>query len=213
MVLREVQGVEMDERQLIDSLRKGEEEAYQELLELYLPQVYRLAHGITQDPMEAQDVAQEVFLSIFKKVKEFQGNSSLLTWIYRIAVNASLDKVRSRHRRKETVSLEEYLPSFTPEGRHANEIADWSEAPLDRLLNREARHKIQEALDALHDDLRVVLVMKDVEGFPLKEICDILELSLPAVKSRLHRARLVLRGALSSYFQEGERTKSHEGSG
>lgn len=203
----------MDEKRLVDSLRKGEDEAYQELLEHYLPQVYRLAHGITQDPMEAQDVTQEVFLSVFKKVGEFQGDSSLLTWIYRIAVNASLDKVRSRQRRKETVSIEEYLPSFTPEGRHAQEIVDWSEAPLDRLLNREARYKIQEAIEALNDDLKVVLVMKDMEGFPLKEICDILELSLPAVKSRLHRARLVLRGALSSYFQEVVRPKSHEGSG
>ncbi len=203
----------MHEEQLVDSLRRGEDQAYQWLLENYLPQVYRLAHGITQDPMEAQDVTQEVFLSIFKKVREFQGNSSLLTWIYRIAVNASLDKVRSRQRRKETVSIEEYLPSFTPDGRHAQEIADWSEMPLERLLNREARHKIQEAIEALPDDLRVVLVMKDVEGFPLKQICDILELSLPAVKSRLHRARLVLRGALSSYFQEGARPKSHEGSG
>lgn len=203
----------MEEEQLLDSLRRGEDEAYEELLEHYLPQVYRLAYGITQDPMDAQDVTQEVFLSVFKKVREFQGNSSLLTWIYRIAVNASLDKVRSRQRRKETVSLEEYLPSFTPDGRHAQEIVDWSEAPLDRLLNQEARYKIQEALQALHDEYRVVLVMKDVEGFSLKEICDILELSLPAVKSRLHRARLVLRGALSSYFQEGQRPKSHEGSG
>jgi RNA polymerase sigma-70 factor (ECF subfamily) len=202
----------MDEAELIGRLRLGEDQAYEELLERYLPQVYRLAHGITQDPMEAQDVTQEVFLSVFKKVGEFHGKSSLLTWIYRITVNASLDRVRSRQRRRESVPIEAYLPSFTPEGRHAQEIVDWSEAPLDRLLNREARKKIQEALEGLHEDLRVVLVMKDVEGFPLKEICDILELSLPAVKSRLHRARLVLRGALSSYFQEEAGSKGNEGS-
>jgi len=180
------------------------------MVDQYLPQIYRLAYGVTQDVMDAQDVVQDVLVSVFRRVQDFEEKSSLGTWIYRITVNASLDRVRSRQRRKETLSLEEFLPSFTAEGEHAAEIVDWSEAPLDHLLTDESRRKIQEAIDALPEEQRLVLVMKDVEDFPLKEICEILDLTLPAVKSRLHRARLGLRGVLASYFGEKVRPASHD---
>ncbi len=189
------------EAQLVEGLRKRDPDAYKVMVEQYLPQIYRLAYGITQDLMEAQDIAQEVLLTVFTKVEGFQEKSAIHTWIYRITVNASLDRVRARQR-KETLPIEDFLPTFTPEGWHAQEIVDWSDAPLDQLLDEEARRKIREAIDALPEEMRVVLVMKDVEGLSLKEIGEILELSLPAVKSRLHRARLVLRGVLASYFQE-----------
>ena len=200
----------MDEQALLGGLRSGDSQAYEEVTERFAPQIYRLAYGITQDSMDAQDITQDVMLTIFRRVDEFEGRSSIQTWLYRIAVNASLDRVRSRQRRQETVSIDEYLPSFTPEGMHAEEIVDWSELPLDHLLMQESQQKLQESINSLPEDLKVVLVMKDVEGFHLKEICDILELSLPAVKSRLHRARLALRGMLSSYFREKERHKTHE---
>ena len=189
------------EAQLVEGLRKGDPDAYKAMVERYIPQIYRLAYGITQDLMEAQDVTQDVLLTVFRRVEDFQEKSTIHTWIYRITVNASLDRVRARQR-KETLPIEDFLPTFTPEGRHAQEIVDWSEAPLDQLLDEEARRKIREAIDALPEETRVVLVMKDIEGLSLKEIGEILELSLPAIKSRLHRARLVLRGVLASYFQE-----------
>jgi RNA polymerase sigma-70 factor (ECF subfamily) len=199
----------MKEGQLVRGLQEGDARAYREMVDLHLPQIYRLAHSITQDVMEAQDVAQEVLLSVFRRVDDFQEKSAIGTWIYRITVNASLDRVRSRQRRKETVPLDEFLPTFTPDGEHAQEIVDWSEEPLDHLLSQEARVKIQEAIDSLGEDQRVVLVMKDIEEFTLKEIGEILDLSLPAVKSRLHRARLALRGALASYFREKGRQNGH----
>lgn len=191
-----------DEAQLLEGLREGDPEAFREMVDSFAPQIYRLAYGITQDSMEAQDVTQEVFIRILRRIEDFQERASISTWIYRITVNAGLDRVRARQRKREILPIEAYLPSFTPEGTYAEEIVDWSEAPLDHLLNREALEKIQDAIDGLPEDLRVVLVMKDVEGLHLKDICEILELSLPAVKSRLHRARLVLRGVLSNYFEE-----------
>jgi RNA polymerase sigma-70 factor (ECF subfamily) len=200
----------MDDDTLLERLRSGDSHAYLEITERFAPQIYRLAYGITQDSMEAQDTTQDVLLTIFRRIEDFQGRSSIQTWIYRIAVNASLDRVRARQRRHETLSIEEYLPSFTADGMHAEEIVDWSELPLDHLLNHEAQQKLQESIDSLPEDLKVVLVMKDVEGFHLKEIVEILELSLPAVKSRLHRARLALRGMLSSYFQDKEWNVAHE---
>jgi RNA polymerase sigma-70 factor (ECF subfamily) len=189
------------EAQLVERLRKGDPEAYQAMADQYLSQIYRLAYGITQDLMEAQDIAQDVLLTVFRRVEDFQEKSTIHTWIYRITVNASLDRVRARQR-KETLPIEDFLPTFTSEGKHAQEIVDWSEAPLDQLLGEEARRKIRDAIDALPGEMKVVLVMKDVEGLPLKDIGEILDLSLPAVKSRLHRARLALRGVLASYFQE-----------
>jgi RNA polymerase sigma-70 factor (ECF subfamily) len=197
---------------LVQGLREGQPEAYRVMVETYLPQIYRLAYGITQDVMEAQDVTQDVLLAVFRRVEAFEERSAVLTWMYRITVNASLDRVRSRRRRRETVPLDEFLPTFTEEGRHAQEIVDWSQAPLDHLLSAEARRTIQEAIDSLPEDLKAVLVMKDVEGFSLRDMGEILELSLPAVKSRLHRARLALRGMLSSYFRETMRHGTHEGS-
>ena len=187
---------------LIEELRKGEPEAFDQVVEDYSNQIFRLAYGITHDAMEAQDIIQDVLVTLFRKINEFQGKSSILTWLYRVTVNASLDRVRKRKRRSEILDLEEYLPKFKQDGHIAEDVVDWSQAPLDNLLNREAMEKIKEAIDSLPEEMRVVLIMKDVEGFQLKQICDVLELSLPAIKSRLHRARMALRGILASYFAE-----------
>lgn len=192
----------MDQKQALGRLRLGDPQVYEQVLGEMLPGLYRLAHGITQDPMEAQDAVQDALVSMVKRLEDFQERSSLSTWLYRITVNASMDKVRGRRRRGETIPIEEYLPLFTEEGRYAQEIVDWSDAPLERLLSSEAAERIRQAIASLPEEQRVVLVMKDMEDFPLAEIAQTLELSLPAVKSRLHRARLALRGVLASYFRE-----------
>jgi RNA polymerase sigma-70 factor (ECF subfamily) len=192
----------MDQGQALIKMRLGDQEIYEEVLQEMLPALYRLAYGITQDSMEAQDAVQDALVSMVRRLGDFQERSSLATWLYRITVNASLDKLRSRRRRGETIPIEEFLPLFTEEGRYAQEVVDWSEAPLERLLSSEAAERIRQAIASLPEEQRVVLVMKDVEDFSLSEISRTLELSLPAVKSRLHRARLALRGVLASYFKE-----------
>ncbi len=192
----------MDQTQALDKMRLGDQGVYEQVMEEMLPGLYRLAYGITQDAMEAQDAVQDALLSMVRRLEDFQERSSLSTWLYRITVNASLDRVRGRRRRGETIPIEEFLPAFTEEGRYAEEVVDWSQAPLDRLLSSEAQERIQQAIASLPEEQRVVLVMKDMEEFPLSEIARTLDLSVAAVKSRLHRARLALRGVLSSYFRE-----------
>lgn len=208
----------MNQNHVLVKMRLGDDGTYEQVVEQMLPALYRLAYGITQDPMEAQDAVQDALVSMVRKLEDFQERSSLATWLYRITVNASLDKVRSRRRRGETIPLEDYLPSFTEEGRYAEEVVDWSDAPLERLLMSEAAERIRRAIDSLPEEQRAVLVMKDMEDFSLSEIATTLELSLPAVKSRLHRARLALRGVLASYFKErqapkmtvGKRSRKHK---
>jgi RNA polymerase sigma-70 factor (ECF subfamily) len=192
----------MDQGQVITKMRLGDSQVYKQVMEEMLPGLYRLAYGITQDPMEAQDAVQDALVSMIRRIGDFQERSSLATWLYRITVNASLDRVRGRRRRGETIPIEEFLPRFTEEGRYAEEVVDWSDAPLDRLLSSEAAERIQQAIASLPEEQRVVLVMKDMEELALSEIARALELSIPAVKSRLHRARLALRGVLASYFRE-----------
>lgn len=192
----------MDQEQALIKMRLGHKEIDEQVVGEMLPTLYRLAYGITQDPMEAQDAVQDALVSMVRKLEDFQERSSLATWLYRITVNASLDKLRRRSRRGQTISIEEFLPLFTEEGRYAEEVVDWSDAPLERLLSSEAAERIRQAIGSLPEEQRVVLVMKDMEDFSLSEIAHTLELSLPAVKSRLHRARLALRGVLASYFKE-----------
>lgn len=208
----------MDQKQASVKTRLADPGTYEQAVGEMLPGLYRLAYGITQDPMEAQDAVQDALLSMVRRLGDFQERSSLATWLYRITVNASLDRLRKRHRRGETIPIEEFLPLFTEEGRYAEEVVDWSDAPLERLLSSEAAERIRQAIASLPEEQRVVLVMKDMEDFSLSEIASTLELSLPAVKSRLHRARLALRGVLASYFKErqgsavtvGKKTKKHK---
>lgn len=200
----------MDQQEIVRQMRMGDPQAYEEIVEALIPRLYTLAYGITQDHMEAQDAVQDAMVAMVRRLGDFQERSSLATWLYRIAVNASLDRVRTRQRRGETIPIEEFLPRFTEEGRYAEEVVDWSNAPLERLLNSEAKKRIQQAIGSLPEEQRVVLILKDVEDFPLAEIGKMLDLSLPAVKSRLHRARLALRGVLASYFRERQSLKVSE---
>jgi RNA polymerase sigma-70 factor (ECF subfamily) len=192
-----------DEKRLLQGLRTGMHEAYSEFIDSYAARIYRLCYGFVQDPMEAQDLTQEVFLRILKHVGEFKGESSITTWVYRITVNVCLDRLRQQKRRMDILQLDRYMPTFDESERLRDPVWDWSTlAPLDNLLKKEAKEVIAKAISGLPPDFRVVLVLKDVEGISLKEISEALELSLPAVKSRLHRARLALRGVLSSYFKD-----------
>ena len=162
---------------------------------------YRFVHN----KEDAEDIAQEVFIEIYKSVMKFRKEAKLSTWIYRITVNASLMKIRSKNKDKGLVSLEEYYPKFDEDGHHAIPIIDWSKRPEDFLLNKELKGKIEDAIDKLSEDYRITFIMKDIEGLSNDEISTILEISIPAVKSRVHRSRLFLRDELSSYLRQEHR--------
>ncbi len=190
-----------DERTLILAARQGDAAAFEEVWDRHQERVLRVVHSILKDPMDTEEVAQDVFLTVFDKIDSFRGDSSFTTWIHRIAVNAALMARRRRDQPGVTVSLDDAMPAFYENGHIAVDVADWSAQANDPALRAETSAVIQRAIDALDPKYRVAFLLRDVEGFSVEEAASILELGIPAFKSRLHRARLFLRRALAEYFE------------
>lgn len=192
-----------DDNVLLEELRAGSEAAVEALFDRFHGKIYSLALSILKNDSDAQEAAQDVFITVIRKVGMFKGDSALYSWIYRICVNTCLMRLRGR-RRNETVSIEEFMPVFTEEGMHASPVDDWSKEVERNLLNKELGEVIQKYTDSLSEKYRVVFVLSDVEGLSNEETAEILGLSVPAVKSRLHRARLYLRERLTRYVTQGK---------
>ena len=156
---------------------------------------------MTRNTTDSQDVTQEVLLTLFRKGHTFQGKSAFSSWVYRITLNASYMKLRSR-KKDPNISIDELLPSFNSSGFQQEKIQDWSENTESLLFDNETREVIQKAVDSLPEKEKVVFILRDVEGLSTEKVSNILELTTPAVKSRLHRARLFLRKKLGNYFEE-----------
>jgi RNA polymerase sigma-70 factor (ECF subfamily) len=174
-------------------------EAVEELVARFGPKTYRLALRITGKPEDAQEVAQDVMWTVVRKIDTFKGESALGSWIYRITANTAYQKLRGRRGRDE-VSWEEMLPAFDSDGHFAEPIRDWTQAFEDSVLQAEARERLRAAIDGLPPDYRAAFVLHDMEGLPNPEVAELLQISLPAVKSRVHRSRLFLRQRLAEYF-------------
>ena len=151
--------------------------------------------------MDAQDVTQEVLLTLFRKINMFQGKSAFSSWVYRITLNASYMKLR-RKKKEPNISIDEVMPLFNVAGFQKEKIKDWSENTESLMFTKETRSVIQNAVDLLPEKEKVVFLLRDVEGLSTEKTGEILDLTVPAVKSRLHRARLFLRKKLSNYFEE-----------
>jgi len=192
---------ESDERQLIDLARNGDATAFEQVLDRHQERVLRVAYSILRNPMDTEEVTQDVFLTVFEKIDSFRGDSSFTTWIHRITVNAALMRKR-RNRSRKDILLEEVMPVFEENGHIAADVPDWSEQASDPALQSEARTVIQAAVDQLDEKYQTVFLLRDVEGLSSEDTASILELSIPAVKSRLHRARLFLRRELAVYFEK-----------
>lgn len=190
------------ESELLRGLRAGEAEAYRQLLELHSANVYNVAFKLLGDEQEAEDVLQETFLSAFEAIDGFEGRSKLSTWLYRIAYNASLMRLRKRSQ------MTSFSLDVDPDGdgyqvpRH---LVDWSSVPDDQLLTAEAREVMDRAIADLPETLRSTFILRDIQGLSGSETAEVLGISVPTVKTRLHRARLWLRDRLSDYFEEGAR--------
>ena len=191
-----------DEAKLVEGLRVGDPAAYRRFVDSNSANVYNLALKLLGDEAEAEDVLQETFLSAFRAIDRFEGRSKLSTWLYRIAYNASLMHLRKRDRMT-TFSLDRPFGDEEPAGdsvtRH---LVDWSAVPDDQLLTAEARQEMDRAIAELPESLRSTFVLRDIQGLSGAETADVLGITVQAVKNRLHRARLRLRGQLSSYFAE-----------
>lgn len=191
----------VSEAELLEGLRAGDPLAYRRLVEENSANIYNLALKLLGDEHEAEDVLQETFLSAFQAIGRFEGRSQLSTWLYRIAYNASLMRLRKREKMT-TFSLDQpFVEEETGDGA-IHHIADWSTVPDDQLLTAEAREEMDRAIAELPDTLRVAFVLRDIQGLSGTEAAEVLGISVQAVKNRLHRARLRLRDRLSVYFVE-----------
>ena len=190
-----------EEEQLVKNLQAGKVESFEQLANLYQKKIYALSFNLTRNAMDSEDVTQEVLLTLFRKIHTFQGRSAFSSWVYRITLNATYMKLRSR-KKERSISIEELLPSFNGSGFQQEKIRDWSENTESLLFDNEVRETIQKAVSLLPDKERVVFLLRDVEGLSTENVSEVLELTIPAVKSRLHRARLFLRKKLANYFDE-----------
>ena len=184
---------------LLKRLQTGDPLAFAQLVEDNYGQVYNLALRMLVDPQEAEDVLQETFLSAYKALPSFEGRSSLSTWLYRIASNASL--MRLRRKQPDTISVDEPL-TLDAGNSLPRQLVDWSNLPEEELLSSESRQAMDEAVSELPEPLRIVFILRDLQGLSTAETGEVLGLSEGAVKTRLHRARLRLRERLSTYFAE-----------
>jgi RNA polymerase sigma-70 factor (ECF subfamily) len=187
-----------DEAAVVAQARLGDAKAFSELLRRYEGKIFRLALHITQNREDAEDVLQEAFLKAYEHLDQFQGQSKFYTWIVRIAVNQALMKLRKR-KSDRSVSLDDDID--TGEDKVAREIAAWDENPEQRYTREEMNQILTAAIEGLAPIYRAVFVLRDVDGLSTEEAAEALDLSVPAVKSRLLRARLQLRDKLTRYFK------------
>src|SRR5262250_2052231 len=187
-----------EELQLVQAAKKGDDSAFEELVRRYDRNVFRIAQHITQNREDAEDVVQEAFLKAYGNLAQFQEQSKFYTWLVRIAVNEALMKLR-RRRPERMVSLDEDVK--TEEDSLPREVADWSPNPEQQYSQAELRDILTRTIQGLPPSFRTVFVLRDVEGLSTEETAEALDLSIPAVKSRLLRARLQLRNRLTKYFR------------
>ena len=188
-----------EELRLVNAARGGDIGAFEELVRKYDRNVFRIANHITQNREDAEDVVQDAFLKAYQNLEQFQGQSKFYTWLVRIAVNEALMRLR-RRRPERMVSLDEDIN--TGEDTIPREVADWAPNPEQLYNQSELREILQKTIQGLPPGFRTVFVLRDVEGLSTEETADALGLSIPAVKSRLLRARLQLRERLTKYFKK-----------
>jgi RNA polymerase sigma-70 factor (ECF subfamily) len=190
-----------DEVALVDAAKAGDPAAFETLTNRYERRIFRLALNITQNREDAEDVMQEAFLKAFEHIAGFQGNSRFYTWLVRIAVNQALMKLRKR--RPNVVSLDEDIQ--TEDDLIPREVEDWGPTPEQRYKQTELGEILSKVIAQLDPGFRVVFQLRDIEELSTEETAEVLDLSVPAVKSRLLRARLRLRQKLNRYFRRSEK--------
>jgi RNA polymerase sigma-70 factor (ECF subfamily) len=183
----------------LEGLQSGDRAEFARLVDAYSSQIYRLAMKMLADEQDAEDVLQNTFMKALQSIKNFEGRSSLSTWLYRIAVNEALMSLR---RHKPTIPVAMDYEDDVDEIQHPTQFTDWCCLPEEDLLSAESKKHLDKAIQRLPEKLRVVFLLRDVEGLSIRETSEALDLTETAVKTRLLRARLNLREQLSSYYRE-----------
>jgi RNA polymerase sigma-70 factor, ECF subfamily len=182
-------------------LRREDPAAAAALVETFGDRVYRLARRITGSNEDAEEVTQDALWAAARKIHTFKGESAFGSWLYRITANAAYMKLRSRKSKANEIALDDVLPNLDEEGRHFEPMDDWSARVDAAALQGELRDHLEEAIAGLPAEYRTALILHDIEGLSNPDIAEALGISLPAVKSRVHRSRLFLRQQLSDYLK------------
>jgi RNA polymerase sigma-70 factor (ECF subfamily) len=183
---------------LINEFKEGNNSAFEELVSRYSEKAYHLAYRFTRNQEDAEEVLQDVFVTVYKKIDGFEGKSSFSSWLYRVTVNAGLMKIRKR-KQDRSVAMDDILPQI--ENAISLKNAEYQNADVN-TYRKQLTKAMEEAIEKLPDDYRPVFILRDVDGLTSKEVSKILNLSIPAVKSRLHRSRLMLRKKLCPMYAE-----------
>lgn len=183
----------------VEALVAGDRAEFARLVDEYSSPIYRLGMRMLGNPQDAEDVLQNTFINALTHIQNFEGRSSLATWLYRIAANEALMMIR---RKKPEVNLEDVEGGDEAEGLKPSQFVDWSALPEDELLAGEGKRALDDAIRTLPESLRIVFLLRDVEGLSIKETADALNLTETNVKTRLLRARMALRESLSAYYGE-----------
>jgi RNA polymerase sigma-70 factor (ECF subfamily) len=188
------------EQEFVRRIQAGDVTAFDVLFQQHWGKVFQQATRLVGNAAEAEEVVQDVFLTVYEKLHTFRGEAAFTTWLFRLTANAALSRLRRRKRRQE-VAMEEYLPQFRPDGHHLlRPVVDWSANLEARLADAQVQQLLRQAIELLQPLDKAVLVLSDLEDRSNKEIGEALGLTVLAVKARLHRARLFLRGQLAVAF-------------
>jgi RNA polymerase sigma-70 factor (ECF subfamily) len=185
------------EIKLVEQAKKGDIKAFESLMKTTSGKIYNLGFRLLRNKEDAADIMQETYMAAYENLPKFKGNSSFSTWLYRIATNFALMKMRREKNKKVSVSELHETSNL-----YDKALPDWSESPVDHLKNQELKELLDKAINSLPPKYRSVFVLHDIEGLGIAEVADILSISGPAVKTRSHRSRLYLREKLSEYFRQ-----------
>jgi RNA polymerase sigma-70 factor (ECF subfamily) len=194
--------------QLVEALRRRKSTAGERLVTAYGDRAYRLAIGITGNAQDAEEVVQDAFWTVIRKIDTFRGDSAFGSWLYRIVANAAFQRLRGPRGQRAEIALDEVLPAFHDDGRHAAPLVDWSASVDDPARRTELRLAVSSAIEALPAHYRAVLVLHDVEGRPDAEVAEALGINVQNVTTRVHRARLFIRKRLAESISVAGRPRA-----
>ena len=202
-----VDEVEPSDLDLVRRIKAGDEKAFEEMVRRYHTRVYSLAYGVLRNAEDAEEATQDTFWTLYRKIGTFDESRKFFSWFYRVALNAAYSRARRRPV-VPTVAIEDRLPKFLSDGHFAADVPDWSRAVEDEVAARELAARAGEFIAELPPAYRDVIWMNDVEEMAAPEIAETLEISIPAFKSRLHRARLYVRQRLAEVSRVGSRAEA-----
>lgn len=186
--------------QFLELIKSGDKNAFNELVQKYEGRLYNFGLKVCKNVGDAEDLVQETFINVFKSLSSFRNETKFKNWLYKVAANACWRiKRKSKFAPEKELSLEDFIPA--DHAKIEKKVPEWASAPVEHLLNDELSHKIKEGIDALPDRYKLVLVLRDMEGFSTDETAAILSITSQNVKVRLHRARLFLREELKEYYE------------